>query len=196
MYIYIYRNDLKILSKSQRWEKHGKPNRITSLQYPGTTIYEILLFQFHDCGGNSNYCFMFIPYLGFHMVSWSQFNYSDIFQMGWFNHHQAVILLETPAISLFPSYPPLGPGERFRQLRQLRWCRGFFVSGWMAIEQLWTQVIPHRKLTWPMEKNACLILNNSNGRYIFKLVVFFFHGHVRFRGCTLEVFHLGSGIST
>lgn len=28
VYIYIYRNDLKILSKSQRWEKHGKPNRI------------------------------------------------------------------------------------------------------------------------------------------------------------------------
>lgn len=44
-------------------------------------------------------------------------------------------------------------------------------------------------------KKACLILiiliGDTSSDWCF-----FFNRHVRFRGCTLEVFHLGSGILT
>ena len=150
----------------------------TSLQYPRTYNLRDSSLSIPWLRWQLKLLFYVHPLFG---VLWSQFDYSDIFKMGWFNH---------PAQQLFfwrrlPSHCfvriPRGRGQEsgFRQLGQLRWCRGFFVSGWMAIEQLWTQVIPHRKLTWPMEKNACLILilignTSSNWLVFFSMVMFVF----------------------
>ena len=167
----------------------------TSLQYLGTYNLRDSSLSIPWLRWQLKLLFYVHPYLGFHDP-----NLTTVIFFRWVGSTTTKQLFFWRRLSshCFPRIPR-GRGQEsgFRQLRQLRWCRGFFVSGWMAIEQLWTQVIPHRKLTWPMEKNACLILilignTSSNWFVFFSMVVFVF---VFFFFVFLRIF-LGSGMST
>ena len=105
-------------------------------------------------------------------VLWSQFDYSDIFQMGWFNHHQAVIFLETPAISLFPFALPLwGQESGLGSLGSFADAGVSSSRGGWQLNNLWTQVIPHQKTNMTNGTSACLILigdTSSNWLFFFQ----------------------------